>query len=136
MINFPGVFKTEQPKAAPAAAVVDLSPVASAIRTPSPAVSVNQAVSNTWSAKAAANGKEVIDVSPSKLKPLRVIFLNAEKYRIDERLPLVPPAVYESLKKKRENYGNLCNDYYLKGKCPSESYCNYVCSLILIVPAY
>jgi hypothetical protein len=130
-IEFPNIFKVEQPKAVLPPIAVEPSPGTLAIRSPSPGTSMSPTL-KTWSSKAATNGKEVIDVSSPKPKPVRFILQNAENYRVDDRLPSVPSSVHESLKKKREQHGNLCNDYYLKGKCPNEGFCNYVCASIRI----
>ena len=131
IIKAPSIFNVDQPKATPPTPVIaeaTLKPLP--IRTTSPATSgasnPSGAQDVTWSAKAVTNGKSVIDVSSPRPKPVKYIIKNAADWRLDERLPPVPSSVFESLKRKRQQGGNACNDFYLLGKCPNEYGCTFV----------
>ena len=131
IISAPAIFKNEQPKATPPAPpAVESAPKPLPFRAASPATSADTTsgapANGSWSTKAATNGKGAIDVSSSKVKPVRYMLRNAEDWRLDERLAPVPSSVFESLKKKRQQGGNACNDFYLLGKCPNEYTCNFV----------
>lgn len=87
----------------------------------------------SWAAAAnniVGSGKnKVIDITPSKAvskKNDKCICYNAAGYRVDSPLPKVSQVAEKSLRKRIDTDKNkVCNNFFLRGECPSGNDCKF-----------
>jgi hypothetical protein len=118
MTRFPTVFTSEPLERTP-------SPPKSVLATRSPLATP---VTNSWASTAGTNShhpEKTISIVPLKSGFSKFILQNASGYRIDPPLGSAPQKDKDNLYERIKNDGKLCNEHYLRGKCPNGNRCHF-----------
>ncbi|KAF2280398.1 uncharacterized protein EI97DRAFT_464363 [Westerdykella ornata] len=137
-VRFDDVFRTQplpesgRPANPPSQAMPERTLSLSEDRKPAAApspVSTPAPAESTWRSVAKSSGpiNGIIDVTPYKLPKKRVIYLNKEKHRLDEKLPALDPKATQAIDKRmKEGGSNLCNQWHLNNhQCPNGDFCRF-----------